>query len=97
MADETNLLHTEWLCMKYKYEKIAPVILHFNEYFLFENKRFKVGLKISSDSTVSERKQVSQDANKFLSKLNDICPQQVYDNILKNAPKVYPSFTKIPK
>ena len=56
-----------------------------------------MGLKISSDATVCERKQVSQDANKFLSKSNDICPQQVYDNILKNAPNVYPSFTKIPK
>ena len=31
MIDETNLLHTERLCMKCKYEKVTPVILHFNK------------------------------------------------------------------
>ena len=31
MVDETNLFHTEWLCMKCKYEKITPVTLYFNE------------------------------------------------------------------
>ena len=85
MANGTNLLHTEWLCMKYKYEKNTPVILHFNKNFLFENKYLKVVLMISSDITVSKRKKVSQDVDKLLSKLNDICPQQVYDNIVNNT------------
>ena len=31
MGDETNLLHTERLCMKCNYEKVTPVILHFNK------------------------------------------------------------------
>ena len=97
IMDETNLLHTEWLCMKGKYEKITPVILHFNKHFLFENKCLKVGLKIFSDITVSERKQLSQDLDKFLSKLNDICPQQVYNNILKNTPNIFLSCTRISK
>ena len=38
-------------------------------------------------------KKVSQDVNTFLSKLNDICPQQVYDNISKNTSKMFPSCT----
>ena len=79
--------------MKCKYETITPVTLHFNEYFLFENKRLKVGLKISSDIPASERKKVPQDVDKFLSKLNDICSHQVYNNILKNTPKLFPSCT----
>ena len=74
MADETILLHTEWLCMKCKYEKVTPVTLHFNEHFLFENKCLNVRLQIVSDIKISDRKK-SQDVNKFLSKLNDICPQ----------------------
>ena len=56
MVDETNLSHTEWLCMKCKYEKMTPVTLYFNDFFLFDNKCLKVGLMISSDITVSERK-----------------------------------------
>ena len=58
MVDETNIFHTEWLCMKCKYGKITPVTLYFNEIVLFENKRLKVGLIISSDITVSERKNI---------------------------------------
>ena len=83
--------------MKYKYEKITPVILHFNEHFFFENKYLKVGLMISSDITVSKRKKVSQYFNKLSSKLNDICPQQVYDIIVNNTPKIFPSCTRISK
>ena len=56
IVNKINLLHTEWLCIKYKYEKITPITLYFNEHFLFENKCLKVGLMISSDITVSERK-----------------------------------------
>ena len=54
-------------------------------------------LKISSDKTLSERKHFSQDVDKFLSKLNDIRPQQVYDSILKNTPKIFPSCARISK
>ena len=36
MVDYINLLHTEWLCMKYKYKKVTPITLYFNEHFLFE-------------------------------------------------------------
>jgi len=56
MVDETTLLHTEWLYMKCKYEKITPVTLYFNENFLFENKCLKGRSMISSDITVYERK-----------------------------------------
>ena len=49
---------------------------------------------ISSDITVSERKKMSQDVDTLLKKLNDICPQQVYNNILNNAPKIFPSCTR---
>ena len=66
-------------------KKNTPVILHFNKKFLFENKYLKVVLMISSDITVSKRKKVSQDVDKLLSKLNDICQQQVYDNIVNNT------------
>ena len=97
MVDETNLLHTEWCCINYKYEKVTPITLYFNEHLLFENKCLKVELQIASDITVSERKIISQDVDKLLPKLNDICPQQVYDNILKNIPKIYPSCTQISK
>ena len=55
-VDENNIFNTEWLCMKCKYEKISPVTLHFNEHFLFDNQCLKVGLMISSDITVSEKK-----------------------------------------
>ena len=82
MVDETTLIHTEWVCMKCKNEKITPVTLYFNENVLFENKYFKVGLMISSDIIVYERKKVSKDVDKLLTKLNDIYPQQMYDNIL---------------
>ena len=97
MTDETNLLHTEWMCMKCKYEKVIPVTLHFNEHFLFENKCLKVGLHIASDITISVRKKISHDVNKYLSKLNDRCPQEVYDNILNIKPNMFPSSTKISK
>ena len=43
--------------------KKSPVTLHFNEHFLFDNKCLKVGLMISSDITVSERKKISQDVD----------------------------------
>ena len=89
MVDETTLIHTEWVCMKCKNDKITPVTLYFNENFLFENKFLKVGLMISSDITVSERKKISQDVDTLLKKLNDICPQQMYDNILNNAPNIF--------
>ena len=65
--------------------------------FLFDNKCLKVGLMISSDITVSERKKISQDVDTLLNKLKDICPQQVYDNILNNASKIFPSCTRISK
>ena len=81
--------------MKCKYGKIAPVTLYFNEHFLFDNKCLKVWLMISSDITVSERKKISQDNDTLLKKLKDICPQQVCDNILNNAPKIFPSCTII--
>jgi len=97
MVDENNIFNTEWLCMKCKYEKISPVTLHFNEHFLFDNKCLKVGLMISSDITVSERKKICQDVDTLLNKLKDICPQQVYDNILNNVPKIFPSCTRISK
>ena len=64
---------------------------------LFENKCLKVRLMISSNITVSERKKVSQDVDKSFKKLNDIYPQQVYDNILNNTPKIFPSCTRISK
>ena len=64
MVDETNIFHTEWLCMKCKYEKITPINLYFNKKFLFENKFLKAGLMISSDITVYERKTLSQDVDK---------------------------------
>ena len=71
--------------------------LYFNENFLLENKFLKVGLMISSDITVSERKKISQDVDTLLEKLKDMCPQQVYDNILNNAPKIFLSCTRISK
>ena len=58
--------------MKCKYKKITPVSLYFNENFLFESKCLKVRLLISSDMTVYERKNVYQNVDKLLTKLNDI-------------------------
>ena len=55
--------------MKCKYEKITPVTLYFNEHFLFDNKCLKVGLMISSDITVSERKKISQDVDTLFKKV----------------------------
>ena len=75
MVDETTFLLIEWLCMKCKYKKITPVTLYFNEKILFESKCLKVKLLISSDMTVYERKKVSQNVDKLLTKFNDICPQ----------------------
>ena len=43
MVDETNIFHTEWLCMKCKYETISPETLYFNEHFLIDNKCLKIG------------------------------------------------------
>ena len=33
----------------------------------------------------------------YLKKLNDICSHQVYDNVQNNAPKIFPSCTRISK
>ena len=58
---------------------------------------FKVGLMISSDITVSERKKYLKMLIHYLKKLNDICPQQVYDNILNNTPKIFSLVQEFPK
>ena len=56
-----------------------------------------MGLHIASDITISFRKNKSHDVNNYLSKLNDRCPQEVYDNILNNKPNMFPSSTKYQK
>ena len=56
-----------------------------------------MGLKMSSNITRQEQRSTLNKINIFLSKLHDICPQDLYNNIINNYPKPYPSSTRIRK
>ena len=61
---------------------------------LFEK---KFGLQMSSKITKQEKQTTLNKINIFLSKLHDICPKDLYNNIINNSPKPYPSSTIIIK
>ena len=56
-----------------------------------------MGLKISSKITKQEKQTTLNNINICLSKLHDICPQDLYNNIINNSPKPYPTSTRITK
>ena len=56
-----------------------------------------MGLKMSSNITRQEQRSTLNKINICLSKLHDICPQDLYNNIINNSPKPYPTSTRITK
>ena len=69
----------------------------YNENSIFEMKCLNVGLKVSSKITKKEKQTTLNNINIFLSKLHDICQQDLYNNIINNSPKPYPTSTRITK
>ena len=67
---------------------------NFDENSIFDRKCLNVGLKISSKITKQEKHTTLNKINIFLSKLHDICPQDLYNNIINNSPKPYPTSTR---
>ena len=54
-------------------------------------------MQISSKITKQETRTTLNNINIFLSKVHDICPEDLYNNIINNSPKPYPSSTRITK
>ena len=64
---------------------------------LFKKKCLNVGLQISSKIIKQEKRTIYNKINIFLYKLHDICPEDLYNNIINNSPKPYLSSTRITK
>ena len=70
---------------------------NFDENLIFEKKCLNVGLNVSSKISRQEQRSTLNNINISLSKLHDICPQDLYNNIINNSPKPYPTSTRITK
>ena len=62
---------------------------------LFEKKCLNVGLLMSSKISKKEKQATLKTVNLFLSKLHINCSENMYNNIINNPPKPYPSSTRI--
>ena len=56
-----------------------------------------VGLLTSSKISMNEKRTTITNIDLFLSKLHVICPENLYNNMINNSPKPYPSSTRITK
>ena len=61
---------------------------NFEENSIFEKKCLNVGLKVSSIISRREKQTTLNKINIFLSKLHDICPEDLYNNIINNSPNL---------
>ena len=68
---------------------------NFEENSIFEKKCLNVGFKMSSKITRQEQRSTLNKINIVLSKLHDICSEDLYNNIINNSPKPYLSSTRI--
>ena len=96
-VDEKKLLNTNWFCAKCKYTLRNDMIksLNVDDTISFKNKCLYVDLLMSSMITNNETIITLKNIDLFLSKLHVICPDNLYNNIINNSPKPYPSSTRI--
>ena len=74
------------MCVKCKYKQnIMIETFNFEENSLFEQKCLNVGLPMPSKITNDEKQTTLSKINIFLSKLQDICPEDLYNNIINNS------------
>ena len=69
---------------------------NYDDILPFEKKCLYGGLLIPSKIIINE-KNTFRNIDLFLSKLHVICPENLYNNIIKNYPKPYQSSTRITK
>ena len=70
---------------------------NYDDIIPFEKKCLYVGLPTSSNITMNEKRTTLKNIDLFLSKLHVICPENLYNNMINNSPKPYPSSTRITK
>ena len=68
---------------------------NYEEKALFEKKCLNVGLLMPSKITNNEKQTTLIKLIHILSKLHYICPEDLYNYIINNSPKSYPSSTRI--
>ena len=61
---------------------------NFAEHALFEKESLNVRVKMSSKITRQEKRTTLNKINICLSKLHDICPEDLYNNIINNSPNL---------
>ena len=68
---------------------------NFEENSIFKKKYLNVGFKMSSKITRQEQRSTLNKINIVLSKLHDICSEDLYNTIINSSPKPYPTSTRI--
>ena len=95
-VDKVKLLNTTWLCAKCKYTRYNMIETpNVEDDLIFEKKCLNVGLLMSSKISIQEKKTTLKNVDLFLSKLHVNCSEYIYNNIINNPPKPYPSSTRI--
>ena len=83
------------MCAKYKYKPYNIIERpNFEENLSFEKKCLNVGLL---RLLTQEKRTTLNKIDVFLSKLHDICPKYLYNNIINKSLKPCPSSTRIKK
>ena len=97
-VDKIRLLNTICVCAKCKH-KLYDMIEspNFEDNLSFEKKFLNVSLQMSPKITKREKETALNKIDVFLSKLHAICPEDIYNSIISNSPKPYPSSTRITK
>ena len=70
---------------------------NYDDIIPFEKKCLYIGLPMSSNINMNEKRTTLRNIDLFLSKLHVNCPENLYNNIINNSPKPFPSSTRITK
>ena len=97
-VDKIKFFNITQLCVECKHDRYEMIGLpNFDDKLSFKKMNLNVNLQMSYKITKKYKQKTLKQIEVFLSKLNDICPECIDNNIINNSPKPYPSSTRIIK